>query len=92
MFKSFKSTAITRTDTGSRVCGNYILIFREWKRSIDRLTEKNTARWIDGQIDRFKIFKKLGVAWWWKLKRHRSNKKSKNNNKNNKNNNNSSNY
>ena len=24
------------------------LIFREWKRSIDRLTEKNTARWIDG--------------------------------------------
>ena len=30
----------TRTDTGSRVCGNYILIFREWKRLIDRLTEK----------------------------------------------------
>ena len=30
----------------------YILIFREWKRLIDRLTEKNTARWIDGWIDR----------------------------------------
>ena len=32
--------------------GNYVLIFREWKRSSDRLTDKNTARWIDGQIDR----------------------------------------
>ena len=30
----------TRTDTGSRVCGDYILMIREWKRSIDRLTEK----------------------------------------------------
>ena len=38
--------------SGSRVCGDYILIFREWKRLIDRLTEKNTARWIDGWIDR----------------------------------------
>ena len=45
----FKSSllGITMTDTDSRVCGNYILIFREWKRSTDRLTEKNTARWID---------------------------------------------
>ena len=47
---------------------------------IDRLTEKNTATWIDRSIDIFKIFKKLGVAWWWKLIRHRSNEKSKNNN------------
>ena len=31
----------TRTDSGSRVCGDYILILREWKRLIDRLTEKN---------------------------------------------------
>ena len=38
----------TRTYTGSRVCGDYILIFRKWMRSIDRLTENNTARWIDG--------------------------------------------
>ena len=43
-----RTATTTRTDTGSRVCGDYILIFREWKRSIDRLTEKNTARWIDG--------------------------------------------
>ena len=40
----------TRTDTGSRVCGDYILIFREWKRSIDRLTEKIL---LDGWIDRW---------------------------------------
>ena len=33
-----------KTDTGSRVCGDYILIFREWKRLIDRMTDKNTAR------------------------------------------------
>ena len=47
--RSNKNTrTTTRTDTGSRVYGDYILIFREWKRSIDRLTEKNTARWIDG--------------------------------------------
>ena len=38
---------LNKTDTASRVCGDYILIFREWKRLIDRLTEKNTARWID---------------------------------------------
>ena len=31
---------VNKTDTGFRVCSNYILIFREWKRSIDRLTEK----------------------------------------------------
>ena len=24
---------LPRTDTGSRACGDYILIFREWKRS-----------------------------------------------------------
>ena len=36
-----------KTNSGSRVCSNYILIFREWKRLIDRLTDKNTARWID---------------------------------------------
>ena len=24
-----------------------ILVFREWKRSIDRLTDKNAAKWID---------------------------------------------
>ena len=35
---------------------------------------------MDRQIDRFKIFKKLGVAQWCKLIRHRSNEKSKNNN------------
>ena len=35
---------INKTDSGSWVCGDYILIFREWKRLIDRLTEKNTAR------------------------------------------------
>ena len=40
-----------KTDTGSRVCGDYILIFREWKRLIDRLTDKNTARWMDGWMD-----------------------------------------
>ena len=33
-----------KTDTGSWVYGDYILIFREWKRLIDRLTDKNTAR------------------------------------------------
>ena len=44
---STATSRITRTETGSRICGDYILIFREWKRSIDRLTEKNTARWID---------------------------------------------
>ena len=42
------NTTINKTDTGSWVCSDYILIFREWKRLIDRLTEKNTARWIDG--------------------------------------------
>ena len=39
---------VNKTDTGSWVCGDYILIFREWKRLIDRLTDKNTARCIDG--------------------------------------------
>ena len=43
-----KSNKNNKTDTSSQVCGDYILIFREWKRSIDRLTDKNTARWIDG--------------------------------------------
>ena len=38
---------VNKTDTDSRVCGDYILIFRDWKRSIDRLTDKNTAIWID---------------------------------------------
>ena len=37
-----------KNDTGSWVCGNYKLIFREWKRSIDRLGDKNAARWIYG--------------------------------------------
>ena len=41
---------VNKTDTGSWVCGDYILIFREWKRLIDRMTDKNTAR----KIDRFK--------------------------------------
>ena len=41
---------LSETRTGSRVCGDYILIFREWKRLIDRMTDKNTAR----KIDRFK--------------------------------------
>ena len=41
-------TIKNKTDTGSRVCSDYISMLREWKRSIDRLTEKNTARWIDG--------------------------------------------
>ena len=31
---------LTRTDTGPRVCGDYILKFRELNRLIDRLTEK----------------------------------------------------
>ena len=55
-----RTATTTRTDTGSRVCGDYILIFREWKRSIDRLTEKNTARWIDGWIDNLKYLKNWG--------------------------------
>ena len=42
-----KHSILNKTDTGSWVCGNYKLIFREWKRSIDRLTDKNTAGWID---------------------------------------------
>jgi len=33
-----------KIDTGSQVCGDYILKFREWKRLIDRLTDINTAR------------------------------------------------
>ena len=33
-----------KTETGSWVCGDYILIFREWKRLIDKLTDKYTAR------------------------------------------------
>ena len=38
-----------KTETGSWVCGNYILIFREWKRLIDRLTEKIL---LNGLMDR----------------------------------------
>ena len=29
-----------KTDTGSRVCGDHILIFRKWKRSIDRVIDR----------------------------------------------------
>ena len=39
----------TWTVTSSRVCSDYILIFREWKRLIDRLTEKIL---LDGLMDR----------------------------------------
>ena len=35
--------------SGSRVCGDYILIFREWKRLIERLTEKIL---LDGLMNR----------------------------------------
>ena len=37
---------------------------------------------IGRQTDRQIEFKKLGVAWWWKLKRHISNEKSNNKNNN----------
>ena len=37
-----------------------ILIFRQWKRSIDKLTDKNTARWIDRKSDNLKCFKDWG--------------------------------
>ena len=30
-----------------------------------QIDRKNTARWIDGQIDNLKYVKKLGVARWW---------------------------
>ena len=36
----FQPIMINKNDTSSLVCSNYILIFREWKRSIDRLTKK----------------------------------------------------
>ena len=44
-----RTATTTRTDTGSLVCSDYILIFREWKRAIDRLTEKIL---LDGLMDR----------------------------------------
>ena len=50
-FLSTLGTLGNKTNTGSQACGDYILIFREWKRWIDRLTDKNTARWIDGWMD-----------------------------------------
>ena len=40
-----------KTDTGSKICGNYILIYREWKRSIDRGIDRVKDRVIDRVID-----------------------------------------